>query len=674
MATRAIELDFETRSPLDLSVCGADKYALDPRTSILCCSFISPEVERPYLWWSSFGVGALPLWVKDLLINADQVVAHNARFDKLIYECIAVNDFGFPEIPDQKWVCSAARARVNALPSSLDGVTRAIDSKHKKDHKGKALIRKLCVPDGRTGEYCNDPDALAELGDYCVKDTLAASSINGRLRKLSDADMRDWTVNEAINDYGVRIDVELAMLAEIYAETEKKEIADKLSDLTNGVIDSPTKTARALKLIMADHGNNSDIVDCVTKIVDGQKKLTFDKNAREQLLELETLPPFWRSVIGLINDGGKSSVSKFKRMRAMAIDGTDRVHGAFVFAGAGQTQRYASRGLQLHNMARKCFTPEQTEEIKGLMLKAEPINTPDRSTMDTLSMLLRPAIIPSEGNTFIVGDWSAIEARVLPWLSKSKGGDEVLDSFRELDAKNDPLDDIYIRTAASMKIDDRQIGKVANLSLGYGGGAGAFNAMAANYGLELPEHQVLKVVRLWRRANPWAVKFWDDLERAAKKAIVSPEKPFSAGRVQYVYVPKLLNGTLMCILPNGTVIQYPQARLNARTGVVSAMKASLSPRADSESEWPRMNLWGGFLAENVSQAVSGCLLRELLNALITDGFMVVAHVHDEVIVEAKKEEAVDTAAELKEYMEFTPDWCPDLPLVAEPEIMGRYGK
>ena len=669
-----IVLDFETRSRIDLKAAGVDRYASDLSTDIICCSFVRKDTGESWLWYSKDGL--LPDEICQQLSKADEIEAHNARFDQAIYECIAVEyDYGFPVVSADKWVCTSAQCRVNALPSSLDLATRAVNTQYKKDHSGGALIRKLSIPNKVTGEFNEDPELIRQMGSYCLSDSLATVSLSRSMRELTPIDKRDWLINERINDNGVKVDIELALLAQEYAKEEKKDISFKLNVLTGGVVTSPTQTVKALNLIMSRYSHEAGVIVATRK---EQKKkgepdkFTLDKTARTQILalDLEHDGEFLHELVTLIDEGGRSSVSKFKRMDDMAMDGTDRVHGAFVFAGAGQTQRYASRGLQMHNMSRNCFNAEEAENVIARMREGKDISTPDRSTMDTLAMLLRPALIPDTGKVFVVGDWSAIEARVLPWLSKSDGGDAVLDVFR--DGR-----DIYVETAKGMGIDDRFIGKVANLSLGYGGANGAFNAMATNYGLSLDNNEVTSIVDKWRESNQWAVEFWGELEHAALKALKNKNEVFEAGHIKFTFTDRLLGGTLFCILPNNTFIQYPQARLehdNRGNLGVTAMKASVQPKAGETGDWPRMRLWGGFLAENVSQATSGCLLRELLAALVNDGFNVVGHVHDEAILEVNQNEALDTAEDLQQYMEFTPEWAAGLPLKAVPEIMTRYGK
>ena len=654
-----VGLDFETKSRVDLKTRGADVYASDPSTDILKCSFINKDNGQQWLWSAG---EKIPAGLVMALNLADEVEAHNARFDQLIYEYIAAPDYGFPLIPAEKWVCTAAQCRVNALPSSLDKATRATNARHKKDNSGSALIRKLCVPDKKTGEFNTDPALHERLGKYCLQDSVAMVALTNLLRDMSEKDKRDWRVNECINDRGIKVDIELAKLAQDYAAMEKKALGATLSTLTGGRITKVTQTLKYLEVLKTQLPKK--LLPLITKPdpkKEGAVKYTLDKAARSQLLDSPYLLPLQREIIDTIDQGGMSSVSKFTAMINRADPETDRVHGAFTFWGAGQTGRYTSQGLQLHNMKRDCFNAKEAEKVIADMRNGLGLEDP----INSLGKLLRPAIIPAKGHKFVVGDWSAIEARVLPWLSDSDGGREVLKVFIN-------GDDIYVITAKEMGMTDRQIGKVANLSLGFGGGVGAFQAMAKNYGLTIADDEAQVVVSAWRAANPWATKFWRELERAALKALRNPQIIVEVGRVRYIYIPKILGGTLMCILPDDTVIQYPYARIEK--GGVTAMKASVQPSADSTDEWPRMSLWGGFLAENITQATAACLLKELLADMVADDFPVVGHCHDEVILEVADSEVAETLVECQAYMEQSPSWCEDLPLQAVPEIFERYGK
>jgi DNA polymerase len=276
--------------------------------------------------------------------------------------------------------------------------------------------------------------------------------------------------------------------------------------------------------------------------------------------------------------------------------------------------------------------------------------------------MLRPALIPAPGHSFVVSDWSAVEARVTAWASADPQADEVLQVFR--DGR-----DLYKREAAGIyrvpedAVDSaqRQIGKVAILSLGFGGSIGAFAAMGRNYGVIVPESDARRIVDAWRRSNAWAVRYWAKLEDAYTRALRNPGREFSAGRVTYLF-----NGQhLWYALPSGRVLCYPFAKFEGDE--ITYIKAAWKPAADAK-EWPRARLWKGLACENITQAIAHDLLREALRQLPN----VVLHVHDEIILESPNPEP--DVELLRKVMCTTPAWAAGLPLNAEPEIMTRYGK
>jgi DNA polymerase len=276
--------------------------------------------------------------------------------------------------------------------------------------------------------------------------------------------------------------------------------------------------------------------------------------------------------------------------------------------------------------------------------------------------MLRPALIPAKGKHFVVADWSAIEGRVNPWLSNSKAGEDKLDIFRR------KLDPYKVNAAATYSVayeevtgEQRQVGKVQELALGFAGGVGAFAAMGRVYGVHFEEAQARRIVDAWRRANPWAVPFWQDLEEAYTRAMRNPGHEFSAGRVAYLFDGQ----HLWYALPSGRVLCYPYARLES-DGVTYA-KASWKPAADAK-EWPRARLWKGLACENITQAAANDILRHALRQLDD----VVLHVHDEIVVETDKPEAVKQ--EMERIMCSPPAWAEDLPLAVEATTMTRYGK
>jgi len=668
-------VDFETRSRCDLKAAGAYRYARDPSTEIVCCAFAdSDDPEGDVFVWRNplvytRGCQLPPAWVTALVQDADYFAAHNAQFDRLIWEHVGTDtapSLFIPGVDLADWYCTAAMCRVNALPGALDDATRALDAKHRKNHAGGALIRKLCIPRA-DGTFCEDPDDLDAMAAYCADDVRATRELMQRCRPLTLPELHDWHVNERINDRGVCIDLELATLATRYATDEAAEIAACLRRVTNGRITKHTQTARVRDFVLEHVQETPDALDVMTRYKAGTKKYSIDKAARAELLDRAAefnLPDHVVEVIELTDDGNRSSVAKFRKM----IDRTEqdgRARGALVYAGAGQTLRFASRGIQLHNMRRDCAKQHDADALVDRMAAGEPLT----DVMNTLSGLLRPTIVPqTDHDVLVVGDWSAIEAMGLPWLADSPGAEQMLDVFRR-------GEDPYVYTADGIGVDDRQIGKVSLLSMGYGGAVGAFNAMGRNYGVRLPEAQVSTIVKRWRKANAWAPDFWYDLHRAAVRAVRNPGVETQAGRVRYLFAPELLDGTLLCILPGDVVLQYPRVRVTyTRHGNVelSALKASWKPKADA-TEWPRVTLWHGLLAENSTQALCAGILREKLRALDPGPYPVTSHCHDEIVLECPEAEGYGAAEYLRSEMSRIPPHLTGLPLKVEPTVCYRYG-
>jgi DNA polymerase len=279
---------------------------------------------------------------------------------------------------------------------------------------------------------------------------------------------------------------------------------------------------------------------------------------------------------------------------------------------------------------------------------------------DVLKGMLRPAIIPAKGKSLVVADWAQIEARMTPWLSGR--GDDVLDVFRS-------GRDIYIREAAAMyKIpesevtsDQRQIGKVAILACGFGGGIGAFSAMGRAYGLTMTESDAQRTVDAWRRANQWAVRYWQELETGYMIAMRNKNKEIVAGRVTYLFDGQ----HLWYALPSGRILCYPYAKLEEDG--ISYAKAAWKPAADAK-EWPRARLWRGLACENITQAAANDVLRYALRQLDD----VILHVHDEIVIETDQPQMV--TEQLRKVMCTAPPWAQGLPLDAEIQTMTRYGK
>ena len=655
--------DTETRSECNLLTAGSYNYAQHPSTQLLLFNwaFDDEDVEE---WWPTCG-RPFPERVKQHIRDGGQMRFHNAGFDRLIFEFVVCPDFGVPTPMLDQWYCTAAQARANCAPGSLEDVGRFAGAGMRKDHRGKQLIRQLCIP-----PFSDDKTLFDEFREYGAQDVRAMRAISQAQRELSADELHDYHVNERINDRGVLLDKPLAVAAVRYAEAEAVEIQATVAEVTDGAITSvrsPKMRAWVLDRV------GPEALKLATIYKDGVAKLSIDKNVRANLLALaeenpDEVPAEVAEVIQCADDLWASSVAKFARAAALADEEDRRVRGAFVFAGGSATGRASSFGLQVHNFPRKCAAdPALTRQ--AMVRGHDIVPKYGRRVTDVLKGMLRPALLAAPGHSLVVADWAAIEARVTPWASKTNSGADKLAIFER-------GEDVYKHNAAAtfrvsydeVDKDQRQIGKVQELACGFAGGVGAFASMGRIYNVVLTESESRKMVDAWRRANPWSVPYWTGLERAYTAAMRNPGNEFSAGRVTYLYDRQ----HLWYALPSGRVLCYPFARFDEE-GNVTYAKASWKPAADAK-EWPRARLWRGLACENITQAVANDLLRYALRRLEEERLGVVLHVHDEIVLEVPTERRDEAADALVRVMCAPPAWAYGLPLNAEVAIMDRYGK
>jgi DNA polymerase len=643
-------VDFETRSRCDLTTKGVYNYAQDGSTDILCMSYAFDDDE--VVTWTPDQ--SFPEAVRQ---HKGQIRAHNATFERLIFWYVLQINFDL-----EQFYCTATQARANCAPGSLEDVGRFASADMRKDYRGAQLIRRLCMPQA-DGKFCQDAALFAEMVAYCEQDVRAMRAISKAMRDLSAEELADYHVNERINDRGVLVDVALCKAAIEYASDELVEIEQLVAEVTQGEIMS-VRSPKMRQWVMDRVG--PEALKLMESYKDGEKKYSIDKTVRANLLAMddpEQVPPDVADVIQCADDLWASSVAKFARLAALADDEDHRVRGAFVFAGGSATGRASSYGAQVHNFTRKCA--DDPEAVRHAMVRGHKIvPTYGRRVTDVLKGMLRPALMPAPEHVLIVSDWAAIEARMNPWLSAHVTSEAKLDLFRT-------GADIYKHNASrtfnvpieQIDKEQRQIGKVQELACGYGGGVGAFASMGRIYGVNLPEADSRRMVDAWRRANPWAVHYWQALESAYLRAMKHPKSEFKAGRVTYYFDGQ----HLWYALPSGRILCYPYARLEEDG--VSYAKASWKPAADAK-EWPRARLWKGLAAENICQAAANDILRSSLRQL--DG--VVLHVHDEIVLEVPASDADAAVTMLHSVMCTSPAWASGLPLEAEINVMDRYGK
>jgi len=457
--------------------------------------------------------------------------------------------------------------------------------------------------------------------------------------------------------------------AVLYASAELLEIEQIVTEVTEGAIKS-VRSPKMREWVLERVGDEAKKLMIVHK--DGLAKYSIDKTIRANLLALaeenpDEIPPVVADVIQCADDLWASSVAKFSRLGGLADIEDSRVRGAFVFAGGAATGRASSYGAQVHNFTRKCAA--EPDSVRQAMVRGHQIVPKyGKRVTDVLKGMLRPAIIPKPDHVLVVADWSAIEGRVHPWLSNTKSGDAKLDVFRS------NLDPYKVNAAATFHVkyedvtgEQRQVGKVQELALGFLGGAGAFDVFGRAYGVKMTEGEIKRAVDGWRRANAWAMDHGQALESAYTRAVRNPSYEFSAGRVTYLFDGQ----HLWYALPSGRILCYPYAKLEPDG--LSYAKAAWKPAADA-TEWPRGRLWRGLACENITQATANDILRYALRELDARGLGTVLHVHDEIVVECREQDADAVQKTMTEIMCAAPDWAQDLPLGIEISVMTRYGK
>jgi DNA polymerase len=632
-------VDFETRSACDLKAAGVYNYAQDRTTDVLCMSY-------------AFGDDGVQTWLPGQPLpdfTGHTIYAHNAAFERLIFWYVLQKNY-----PLESFYCTATQARANCAPGSLEDVGRFAGAGMRKDHRGGQLIRLLSIPQAN-GKFREDAALLAEMVAYCEQDVRAMRAVSQAMRPLSATELQDYHVNERINDRGLLVDVPLCHAAVQFAADEQVEIQQIVTEVTDGEITS-VRSPKMREWVLARVGDEAK------KLMWTGEKYSIDKSVRANLLSCDGVPPDVAEVIQCADDLWASSVAKFSRLASLADAEDHRVRGALVFAGGSATGRASSYGAQIHNFPRK--SAKDPDAVRQAMVRGHKIVPQYGARItDVLKTMLRPAIVAAPGNVLIAYDWSAIEGRVHPWLSNCQAGEAKLDVFRS------GLDPYKVNAAATFRVpydevtgEQRQVGKVQELALGFLGGAGAFDVFARVYGVRMSDGEIKRAVDGWRRVNPWAQQHGQHLEEAYLRAMRNRGYESAGGRIVYLYDGQ----TLWYSLPSGRVLCYPNAKFDEQ-GNVTYTKAAWKPAADAK-EWPRARLWRGLACENVVQATANDILRESLRQLDN----VVAHVHDEIVVECPAADAEAVAAHMHQIMCTPPAWASGLPLAAEGVATTRY--
>lgn len=660
---RNLEIDIETYSSVSLQKCGVYKYAESPDFEILLFGYSIDGGDVSVIDLASGET--LPADVLSALTD-DSVTkwAFNAQFERV---CLSryLSDMGISLDPFhdrhplstacarflnlETWRCSMVWSAYMGLPLSLEGVGAVLGLEKQKLTEGRDLIRYFSTPcaptktnGGRTRNLPeHDPEKWDRYKAYNLRDVETEMQIQAKLSKfpVPEAVWDEYHLDQEINDRGIRVDMQFVKRCIALDAETRDSLTASMRELTE--LDNPNSVAQ-MKSWLSDNGVETDTLGKKTvAALIGETK----GDVSEALLLRQQL--------------AKSSVKKYQAMENAAC-ADDRCRGMFQFYGANRTGRFAGRLVQLQNLPQNHMPDLDAARALVRSGDTETLSMLYDDIPDTLSQLIRTAFIPKDGCRFYVADFSAIEARVIAWYAGEAWRTEVFRSGG----------DIYCASASQMfKVPVekhgvnghlRQKGKIAELALGYGGSVGALKAMGA-LDMGLAEEELQPLVNAWRQSNPNIVRLWWDVDSAVKK-VVKERKPKSVGGVKVFYQ----SGMLFITLSSGRTLVYVKPRIGEnRFGGESVTYEGVG----STKKWERIESYGPKFVENIVQATARDILMYAMKTL--RHCEIVAHVHDEIIIEADPHMSLDV---LCEQMGRVPPWAEGLLLRADGYVCDFYKK
>ncbi len=660
---KCISIDLETYSNINLQKSGVYKYAESEDFEILLFGY---SIDGGEVTVVDLALGEkIPDAVIDALTD-DSVVkwAFNSQFERI---CLSryLSDMGIPLDPfhnnhplstecsrflnPKSWRCTMVWSATLGLPLSLEGVGAILGLEKQKLSEGKSLIKYFCVPcvptkanNGRTRNKPNDDmEKWKQFKAYNLRDVETEMEIQRKLSRfpVTDAIWDEYHLDQEINDNGIGVDIQFVTNAVDFDNRSKEALTVKMQELTN--LDNPN-SVQQMKKWLADSGIETESL--------GKKVLA-------ELIQ--NTPPHISDILTLRGKLAKSSVKKYTAM-ANALCSDNRVRGMFQFYGANRTGRFAGRLVQLQNLPQNHIS--DLAQARGLVQSGNytAFEMLYDDIPDTLSQLIRTAFVPQNDNKYIVADFSAIEARVIAWLAGEKWR---MNAFAN-------GEDIYCASASKMfgvpvvkhgiNGQLRQKGKCAELACGYGGSVGAMKAMGAD-ALGLSDDELKKIVMDWREASPHITDLWWSVDNCIKETIQKRNTTETHG-IQFSYE----SGFLFITLPSGRRLAYvkPKIGINQFGGESVTYEG-----VGTTKKWERLESYGPKFCENIVQGIARDILVFALQTFRC--CKIVAHVHDEIILECRKDVSLDVVCE---QMSRTPPWADGLLLRADGYECSFYKK
>lgn len=656
-----LSIDLETFSSVPIAKAGAQKYIASPDFEILlfayslngapsvCCDIAQGEL--------------LPDWVLDALCDPQCLKhAYNAAFE---WGCLS--KFMGRQLPPEQWRCTMFHGLYAGYPAGLDATGRALGlpEDKRKLSTGKALIRYFCVPctptksnGGRRRNLPNHDPARWELfKEYNAQDVTTEMEIERRLSLITVPDwlQRQWETDLLINARGVAVDMEMVNGALEIGATVRERL-----------------TQEAVRISGLSNPNSVQQLSAWLEQETGEEVADLRKDTVAKMIAQAPDIPEVQRMLEIRQELGKTSTKKYDAIeQAVCPDG--RVRGLLQFYGANRTGRWAGRLVQVQNLPRTYTQPLELARNLVKQRKLDNLRLIYGSVPDTLSQLIRTAFVASDGNVLIDADFSAIEARVISWLAGEQWRLEVFKTHGKIyEASASQMFGVPIERIkkGNPEYALRQKGKVAELALGYQGGAGALINMGA-LDMGIPEDDLPDIVQRWRDTNKRICDLWYKMNSAAVEAI-STGYSVGVGRllVSCEYDAAHEVEYLTVLLPSGRKLYYnsPQIGENKWGGP----SISYMGMDQTTKKWKRIETYGGKLVENCVQAVARDCLAQAIENLEKEGLPVVFHIHDEVVIDCRADTA--TLDDVVNIMSRPIPWAPGLPLNADGWVGGFFKK
>lgn len=614
---KSISIDIETYSSVDLKKCGVYKYAESDDFEILLFAYSVDGADVVVLDLAKGDV--IPTDIINALTDEEVIkTAYNATFER-----VCISKYLDEWLNPDSWYCTLVWAATLGLPLSLEGVGAVLGLEKQKLSEGKSLITYFCKPcsptktnGGRTRNLpIHDTEKWDKFKEYNKRDVEVEMQIQNKLSRfpVPNEIWKEYHLSEEINDRGIAVDMEFVQNAIALDELTKSSLLAKMQQLTG--LENPNSVMQ-IKTWLSQNG------------------LEVDSLGKKEVAEvLKTAPPLLCQVLELRQQTAKSSVKKYTAMQN-AVCKDSRVRGMFQFYGANRTGRFAGRLVQLQNLPQNHMQDlkQARELVKSNNFDA--IELLYDIPAEVLSELIRTAFVPQDGRKFIVADFSAIEARVIAWLAGEKWRLNVFERG----------EDIYCASASQMfgiPVEKngvnghlRQKGKIAELALGYGGSVGALTAMGA-LDMGIAEEELKPLVDAWRLANPKITMLWWDVDKALKECVKQRITTSTHG-IKFTYQ----SGFLFIHLPSGRKLAYVKPRIGENQfGGENVTYEGLG----ATKKWERIDSYGPKFVENIVQAISRDILMYAINTL--RNCSIVAHVHDEVVIECDKRMSLGAVCE-----------------------------